>query len=268
MFQDLPDISDLTDEPPAPIPLPKPTRRRGRRRGPQIGERPAPPLPPHEVRARNARGHIVVPDEKIDPEMVAPHGGNGRRRPQRTLTHIRSPLETMTSTPGMDAVRGYANPREMNPRLLKERDKVMQFSHAPSVPVAGAVGQDGPLELPDISDLIDPPAAPPRRADRRGGQRFDGSPDWTIDKAGEIKNFYRTRTGQDLPISTFGQGSIHNKWNYDHTNALDVGLHPYIKRGSNTDWLSTAKQRAVLGLHARHPRRRYWSTYSYRQAVS
>jgi hypothetical protein len=99
-------------------------------------------------------------------------------------------------------------------------------------------------DLPDISDLVERPplvrrpATPSPRLVRRGGRRFDGSPDWSIDGAESIKSAFKQQFGRDLPISTFGQGRVHNRqgFNYDHRNSLDVGIHPSSREGQ---WLAS-----------------------------
>jgi hypothetical protein len=34
------------------------------------------------------------------------------------------------------------------------------------------------------------------------------------------------RFGRALPIHVFGQSPLHDRWGYDHHNAMDIGLRP------------------------------------------
>ena len=39
------------------------------------------------------------------------------------------------------------------------------------------------------------------------------------------------RFGRALPIHVFGQSPLHDRWNYDHRNAMDIGLNPGSREG-------------------------------------
>ena len=41
-----------------------------------------------------------------------------------------------------------------------------------------------------------------------------------------IKGFFASTFGRSLPVSAFGQTSLHNHLGFDHRNAVDVALHP------------------------------------------
>ena len=56
--------------------------------------------------------------------------------------------------------------------------------------------------------------------------RFGGARAWSLSEAGAIKQFFRQRFGRALPIDAFGQSPLHDRWAYDHRNAMDVGLSP------------------------------------------
>jgi hypothetical protein len=61
--------------------------------------------------------------------------------------------------------------------------------------------------------------------------RYAGSGNWSISEAAKIENFFFTRTGRHLPVSAYGQSDLHNRWGYDHRNAMDVAVHPDSAEG-------------------------------------
>jgi len=46
-----------------------------------------------------------------------------------------------------------------------------------------------------------------------------------------IKQFFIRRFGRALPIGAFGQSALHDRWGYDHRNAMDVGVNPDSNEG-------------------------------------
>lgn len=56
--------------------------------------------------------------------------------------------------------------------------------------------------------------------------RYSGGGGWAISQAGKLESFFQQTFKRPLPIAVFGQGAIHNRWNLDHRNAMDVSLHP------------------------------------------
>ena len=56
--------------------------------------------------------------------------------------------------------------------------------------------------------------------------RYGGGREWSLSEAGAIKQFFMLRFGRALPIHVFGQSPLHDRWGYDHRNAMDIGLHP------------------------------------------
>ncbi len=56
--------------------------------------------------------------------------------------------------------------------------------------------------------------------------RFNGGASWVISDAWKVQRFFLDSFKKPLPISVFGQGSIHHRWRLDHHNAMDVSLHP------------------------------------------
>lgn len=56
--------------------------------------------------------------------------------------------------------------------------------------------------------------------------RYGGGRAWSLSDAGAIKQFFMLRFGKPLPIHVFGQSPLHDRWGYDHRNAMDIGLNP------------------------------------------
>jgi hypothetical protein len=56
--------------------------------------------------------------------------------------------------------------------------------------------------------------------------RYGGGRAWSLSDAGAIKQFFVLRFGRPLPIHVFGQSPLHDRWGYDHRNAMDIGLNP------------------------------------------
>jgi hypothetical protein len=56
--------------------------------------------------------------------------------------------------------------------------------------------------------------------------RYGGGRVWSLSDASAIKQFFMLRFGRPLPIHVFGQSPLHDRWGYDHRNAMDIGLNP------------------------------------------
>lgn len=61
--------------------------------------------------------------------------------------------------------------------------------------------------------------------------RYGGGRAWSLSEAGPIKQFFMMRFGRPLPIHVFGQSPLHDRWGYDHRNAMDIGLNPDSREG-------------------------------------
>ena len=61
--------------------------------------------------------------------------------------------------------------------------------------------------------------------------RYGGARAWSLSEAAGIKQFFALRFGRALPIGAFGQSALHNRWGYDHRNAMDVGVTPNTAEG-------------------------------------
>lgn len=61
--------------------------------------------------------------------------------------------------------------------------------------------------------------------------RYGGGRMWSLSEAGAIKQFFMLRFSRPLPIHVFGQSPLHDRWGYDHHNAMDIGLNPDSREG-------------------------------------
>jgi hypothetical protein len=61
--------------------------------------------------------------------------------------------------------------------------------------------------------------------------RYGGGRAWSLSQAGAIQQFFMLRFGRPLPIHVFGQSPLHDRWGYDHRNAMDIGLNPDSREG-------------------------------------
>lgn len=61
--------------------------------------------------------------------------------------------------------------------------------------------------------------------------RFAGISRWNLSDFGKVDAFYRLKFGKPLPVSAFGQTETHNRLGFDHSNALDVAIHPDSAEG-------------------------------------
>ncbi|HXI25923.1 MAG TPA: TolC family protein [Pyrinomonadaceae bacterium] len=61
--------------------------------------------------------------------------------------------------------------------------------------------------------------------------RYGGARVWSLSQADIIKQFFMHSFGRALPIGAFGQTALHNRWGYDHRNAMDVGISPDSAEG-------------------------------------
>lgn len=61
--------------------------------------------------------------------------------------------------------------------------------------------------------------------------RYGGARAWSLPEADGIKQFFARKFGHALPIGAFGQSALHDRWGYDHRNAMDVGVSPDSTEG-------------------------------------
>ncbi|MCS6883900.1 MAG: hypothetical protein RMM17_11510 [Acidobacteriota bacterium] len=61
--------------------------------------------------------------------------------------------------------------------------------------------------------------------------RYVGYVDWSIADIEAIRRFFYGRFKYELPVTAYGQSSTHEKLGLDHTDSVDVGLHPDSEQG-------------------------------------
>ena len=62
--------------------------------------------------------------------------------------------------------------------------------------------------------------------------RYNGAGAWSLTRDTPVlQRFFLARFGRPLPISAFGQTSLHGRMGFDHQNALDVAVHPDSPEG-------------------------------------
>ncbi len=61
--------------------------------------------------------------------------------------------------------------------------------------------------------------------------RYGGARAWSLSEAGAVEQYFRAKFGRALPVSAFGQSLLHDRWGYDHHNAMDIPLSPDSAEG-------------------------------------
>lgn len=76
-----------------------------------------------------------------------------------------------------------------------------------------------------------PPLAPGKLVTTASFIRYSGTGAWSLSEAWKVQSFFQQRFGRPLPVSAFGQSSLHDRWGLDHRNAMDVGVNPESVEG-------------------------------------
>ena len=61
--------------------------------------------------------------------------------------------------------------------------------------------------------------------------RYGGARAWSLNEAGSVMQFFTRSFGRQLPVSSYGQSPVHDRWGYAHHNAMDVGVSPDSAEG-------------------------------------
>lgn len=61
--------------------------------------------------------------------------------------------------------------------------------------------------------------------------RYTGATLWNISDIATVQKFFNDRFKRSLPITAYGQSPTHDQLGFDHTNCVDVGLHPDSEEG-------------------------------------
>lgn len=61
--------------------------------------------------------------------------------------------------------------------------------------------------------------------------RYNGPAHWVLTDASKVESFFVSKFKRTMPISAFGQTSVHDQLGFDHRNAMDVALSPDSSEG-------------------------------------
>jgi hypothetical protein len=61
--------------------------------------------------------------------------------------------------------------------------------------------------------------------------RFNGRLKWSLKEAPRLEKYFSQVFGRRLPVTAIGQTATHNRFGFDHRDALDVALHPDSAEG-------------------------------------
>lgn len=71
--------------------------------------------------------------------------------------------------------------------------------------------------------------------------RYNGPAHWVLSDASKVESFFVSKFRHALPISAFGQTSVHDQLGFDHRNAMDVAVSPDSSEGQALmDYLRSA----------------------------
>jgi hypothetical protein len=61
--------------------------------------------------------------------------------------------------------------------------------------------------------------------------RYTGSSSFALKDTARLESFFSNRFGRSLPISAFGQTTVHDRLGFNHHNAVDIAVHPDSAEG-------------------------------------
>jgi hypothetical protein len=205
-----------------------------------------------------ARAKAAPPKEKTVKEKAAP------KEPQSEVARLREELIRSTKeykTSLEELLRLYeagvkrADERVSKAKELYEAGLISKREYERDEEAAAAArakvkGVEGQLKNADVQiaeTLVEAEAeeaaakalARAKTAPRaRGGListtayiRYGGARAWTLGEAGAVMQFFTRSFGRQLPVSSFGQSPVHDRWGYAHHNAMDVGVSPDSTEG-------------------------------------
>jgi len=56
--------------------------------------------------------------------------------------------------------------------------------------------------------------------------RYSGTVPFGLADAPRVQRFFLERVGRPLPVSAWGQSAVHDRFGFDHRQAIDVAVHP------------------------------------------
>jgi hypothetical protein len=61
--------------------------------------------------------------------------------------------------------------------------------------------------------------------------RYNGPFRWLLSDSARVQSYFVNSFGRQLPISAYGQTAVHDRMGFDHSNSMDVALHPDSAEG-------------------------------------
>jgi hypothetical protein len=61
--------------------------------------------------------------------------------------------------------------------------------------------------------------------------RYNGPAHWALADAAKVQSYFLGQFHHALPVSAFGQTAVHTQLGFDHSNAIDVAVHPDSAEG-------------------------------------
>lgn len=61
--------------------------------------------------------------------------------------------------------------------------------------------------------------------------RYNGPAHWVLGDSAKVQSFFLGQFHHALPVSAFGQTATHTQLGFDHSNAMDVAVHPDSAEG-------------------------------------
>lgn len=61
--------------------------------------------------------------------------------------------------------------------------------------------------------------------------RYNGPAHWALADAAKVQSYFLSQFHHALPVSAFGQTAVHTQLGFDHSNAMDVAVHPDSAEG-------------------------------------
>ena len=73
--------------------------------------------------------------------------------------------------------------------------------------------------------------------------RFNGTAPWSLRDVPKLERLFSSAFGRSLPISAYGQTTVHDRLGLDHRGAVDIAVHPDSAEGR---WLMDHLRRAGM----------------------
>lgn len=61
--------------------------------------------------------------------------------------------------------------------------------------------------------------------------RYNGPYRWVLSDSARVQSYFISSFGRQLPISAYGQTAVHDRMGFDHSNSIDVAVHPDSTEG-------------------------------------